>query len=205
MGCKWYEWICRRREAEKSIPASFRQSHVRAEELLKRAKLAMAVDCATMHRRGECAQANRHCAGCSSNWGLGNGNEGGWCFRSEHYGKCRRNYDASVTRSGWCSISLFEESGDHVDCPVYKAWRGVILRSMKLCARTDFRLRNRDKYIYAAVGPEPGTAEYVFQDDDTNDPLSYSRMAREDRAAATRAARGDGIEAALEGVMQGLD
>lgn len=205
MGCKWYEWSCRKEEARKVIPGVLRQSHVRAEELLKRANLAMAVDCATMHRRGECAQANQHCAGCSSNWGLGNGNEGGWCFRSEHYGKCRRNFEASVTRSGWCWISYFEESGDHVDCPVYKAWRGVILRAKKLWANTDYRLRNCGGYIYAAAGPEPGTLDYMFQDDDTNDPLSYAVMEREERAAAARAGRGDNIEAALEGVMQGLD
>lgn len=205
MGCKWYEWSCRKEEARKVIPGVLRQSHVRAEELLKRANLAMAVDCATMHRRGECAQANKYCAGCQAHVEIGKGNKAGWCDRDDYKVRCQKNFNANITQAGWCWISYFEESGDHVDCPVYKAWRGVILRAKKLWANTDYRLRNCGGYIYAAAGPEPGTLDYMFQDDDTNDPLSYAVMEREERAAAARAGRGDNIEAALEGVMQGLD
>lgn len=200
MGCKWYEWNCRRHEAEKSIPTNLRQSHVRAEELLKRARLAMAVDCATMHRRGECSQANVHCSHCRHHVEIGRGNEGGWCRRPEYKQACEKNFFANIGMGGMCWISFCQCEGDHSDCPVWKAWQPIMLRAKNLYMATNNRLRYCGEYIYAAAGPEPGKSTYVFQDDDTNDPLSARSIAREDRAATLRAERGDTFEAAYEAI-----
>ena len=194
MGCPWYEWKTRYEAATIPVNKHLRSSHVRAEEILKRANLAMAAECANAYRKGECKQANKYCATCKNHREIGKGNSEGWCKREDYKTACDRNYNADIALTGKCWISYFKQSGTHTDCPVYQAWRPVVIRAKKLWSATLHRTEYPGAYIQKIAGPSPKERSYRFIDDDTNDPLSYAVMRREELAAAG----GNTLEAELE-------
>lgn len=196
MGCPWYEWKTRYETATIPINRSLRSSHARAEQILNKANLAMAVDCATAYRKGECKQANKFCATCKNHREIGKGNGGGWCKREHYKAACDRNYTANISEAGWCWVSLCIQPGTHTDCPIFKAWKPVILRAKKLWSATRHRTGYPGEYISQQAGPEPMARSYRLIDDDTNDPLSYAVMHRQEVAAAG----GNTLEAELEAI-----
>lgn len=140
------------------IVERLKASEERARAILRRAKMAMAVDCATLARKGECPHINEHCLECTRHTALLEGLDGGWCKRQAWAARCWVSDNPYIARAGWCSPWGNMNSVDDFQaaCPVWLAWSPVVRRAYELAHNTRARLLNgRQAYIERAAGAEP--------------------------------------------------